>query len=207
MQITIFGGSGKVGRLAIELALQQGFVVRALVHETPLQTIHPRLQTVEGSVTDPRAVSEALKGSSVAIITLGSWGKQKHTIVSAGTHTIIEALHAQNIRRCISVTGAAACLPNERLNWRDRTGYTVMRFFLRNILDDGEAQLRLLSASNLTWTCIRSPAMTRGRSVRYRLSKRFKPVFATISRYAVAQCLVDQITDTTYICEAPTIRR
>ncbi len=69
MRITVFGASGSVGRHVVEQALRNGHDVTALTRDhARISTRDPRLEIVEGDVTDPEAVLPAVKGSDAAIV-------------------------------------------------------------------------------------------------------------------------------------------
>jgi hypothetical protein len=62
-------------------------------------------------------------------------------------------------------------------------------------------------ASELAWTGVRSPVMVDQKRDGYKLSLKLGLPFAVISRRAVANCLLDQLTDTHYLQKAPIIRQ
>jgi putative NADH-flavin reductase len=207
MHITIYGASGKVGKLVTQRALDAGHTVTAFVHSHELPFTHPKLTIQKGSTYEYADVLKAIQGSDAVIVTLGSWRAKKSYVVSSGIKHILIAMETQKIRRVITLTGSAAYYEGDTPTWQDRVGRAIARTIAKDIHEDGEAHLRLLANSQLDWTCIRSPAMTKHGAAAYRLTAHLKPLFATIPRTAVATCLIDQLTDTTWVRQAPTIRK
>ena len=72
---------------------------------------------------------------------------------------------------------------------------------------DGEEHMAVLRASDLDWTVLRSPVMNTLGEETYKLSEKLSGATATIHRQAVAQAMVDQISDTNWLHKAPTIWR
>lgn len=206
MQITVFGASGKVGRLVVERALSDGHDVTAFVHSHAPFEKHERLRIVKGDVGDRTAVAFALQGSDAIISALGSWGTPTKDIISRGTAVILPAMEEKGIRRIITLTGASAFFSQDRPGTVARLMRWALGKVAPKILEDGEKHLRLLESSDRDWTCVRSPVMTPGQSA-YHLSDRLPGPFASIARTAVADALVEQLNTQTYLRQAPVIRR
>jgi len=206
MQITVFGASGKVGRQVVRQALERGWQVTAFVHHNNPFVPHPRLTIVTGELDDTAAISRAIAGSDSVISTLGSWHTNNKTILTVGMRHILPAMKEQGLRRIITLTGAGALWSGDRPSAMDKRMHRLLGLAAPQILRDGERHLRLLAASDLEWTCIRSPIMTRRASTHYRLTNTLAPVWALIPRAAVTQCLLDQADNTTWGQQAPVIR-
>jgi putative NADH-flavin reductase len=205
MQITVLGASGNVGRLVVAELLAADYSVRAFIHtENPLGE-HKNLTIVQGSITDVSAVKTALSDSDVVISCLGSWGKQRGHVLTDAMKTLIPAMEAQNVSRLISLTGAAAFMPDESTTALDTLNRLLLKTLQPKVLEDGEAHLKLLLASQLDWTALRSPVMKNGTSDSYQLSKKLPPPWVTVTRAGVARALIDQINDKTYLRAAPAV--
>jgi putative NADH-flavin reductase len=208
MQVTVIGASGKVGRRVVGLLLRQGYSVVATVHRHNPFDERPNLSVIHLDIKDPSALAKALAGSQAVIITLGSWHTKTKDIVSSGTKAIIPAMEKAGISRLISVTGAGALSSKDTPTAVDRVIHRLLGFAAGKILRDGEEHMRLLEASNLNWTVVRAPVMTRSRRTSYRLDlEKLAPPWATIPRAAVIACIIDQVKDTRYFKQAPVIRR
>jgi putative NADH-flavin reductase len=207
MQVTVIGASGKVGKKVVELALAQGYSVVATVHSHNPFDARPNLTVMNLDIKEPSTLTEALAGSQAVIVTLGSWHTKTKDIVSSGTRALIPAMEKAGISRFISITGAGAFSAHDTPTVFDRTIHRFLGLAADKILRDAEEHLRLLEASNLNWTAVRAPVMTRSRSASYHLdSEKLAPPWAMIPRAAVVACIVDQIKDTHYFKQAPVIK-
>lgn len=191
--VTIFGASGKTGRLVVADALSQGLHVRAFVHSHPNLDQHPRLTVIQGDIHDRAAVTEALRDCDAVISTLGSWGTKEKDILAAAMANIIIAMKARTVSRIISLTGADARAPGDSLGFIHRLSHFGIGIFGSKVLHDGERHIGLLAASSLDWTVIRSPIMRNSESVVYELTDRRPLPWKLISRKAVAAALLAQL--------------
>jgi putative NADH-flavin reductase len=206
MQITVFGASGHIGGRVVELALKRGYTVVAFVHHRELFVPNNRLIIVKGDIHDPAAVAKAIKGSDAVISCLGSWHTKTRDIVSSAARELIPAMKKQGIKRIVTLTGSGAA-------WHNKPVGSGHKLFLKvlsplpvgKVFIDGEQHIELLAASKLDWTTIRSPAMVNWGGDSYVLHDGSAKLFDTISRQAVATCLLDQIDSTEHIYEAPII--
>jgi len=206
MRITVFGASGKVGRRVVELALVQGHTVVAVVHEHNIFTGTPNLIIKKADVYRGEDVAAAIKDSDAVVSCLGSWGTPKRNVLTTAMHTLIPAMQQQKILRIVTLTGSGAANPQRRVGLTHRLIMALMAPFpAGKVFRDGEDHMQLLKQSDLDWTTIRSPIMTSWGSAQYRLSLKQSIHFVTISRRAVAQAMVDQLTADDFLQQAPII--
>ncbi|MBC7707781.1 NAD(P)H-binding protein [Polaromonas sp.] len=205
MQITIFGASGKVGQQVAAKLLAENHTLVVLVHRSNPYANTSGVTTVSGSVTDGTAVAKAIEGSAAVISTLGSWGSPNKDVVSSGTELIITAMKARGVTRLITITGASAFYGQDKPTMPDKITRRLLKLVAPKILRDGEQHLALLEASDLNWTCLRSPVMTAAKQDAYRFQTKLPPLWAWVPRQAVAQAIVDQITATDNLGKAPVI--
>ena len=205
MQITVFGASGKVGKQVVELALAQKLEVVAFVHSKNPFEPKPGLSVVKGDINDAEAVKKAVEGSDAVISTLGSWGTKDKNSLTVGMRNIIPAMETSKPTRLITLTGSGATWSGDKPSIFDKASHILLGLVARKILEDGEEHLRLLDASDLDWTAIRSPVMSSKSVSGYKLSYKPPSLVAKIPREAVAKCLIDQIEDIDFIRQAPHI--
>lgn len=204
MHITVFGASGRVGRIVVERLLHEGHTVTAFVHSSnPFKG--QDVTVVQGEIDDGTAVSQALNGADAVISTLGSWGTKNKNILTIGMKTIIPLMAEQGMIRIITLTGNAAFYSLDKPNAVDKLSHHFLGLIAPKILEDGENHLRQLEASSLEWTSVRSPAMSGKNRDTYTLSLKIGSPLAVVPRRAVAKALVDQLQDMTFIQKAPVI--
>lgn len=207
MQVTVFGSSGKVGRLVVGNLEASGHEVVAFVHKANPFVDNLNVKVIQGSIDDEIAINRAIEGSGAVVSTLGSWGSPTKDVVSSGTDSIVRAMTSLKVKRLITLTGANAFYSLDAPSLLDRLTRKLIGLIAPKILSDGERHLRTLEKSNLDWTCVRSPAMTSSSADGYRLSARLPFILTFVPRQAVAKSLVDQLSDIEFIRKAPVIYR
>jgi len=106
--VAVFGGSGKIGTQVIKVLQQQGKQIRALVHRTPIAG--ENIETISGSVTDPAAVREVIRGAD-AVVHLATTKEDPDTFFDVsvrGTFTVLDACRNEDIQQFILFAGDAA---------------------------------------------------------------------------------------------------
>ncbi|MGI5222659.1 NAD(P)-dependent oxidoreductase [Nocardia sp. CA-290969] len=203
MRIAVFGATGTVGRHVVDQALERGYEVTALTRNAARITrAHERLHIVEGDVLDPGAVERAVIGQDAVVVVLGNG--RKGVVRAEGTRTVIEAMNRAGVKRliCQSTLGAGDSRGNLNFLWK----YIMFGLLLRPAYADHQQQESYVRASDLDWTIVRPSAFTDGpRTGTYRHG--FGPgetgLDLKISRTDIADFLLDQVTDRTYVHRAP----
>lgn len=204
MNILIFGATGGSGKELTKQALEQGHNVTALVRNpATLGISHANLTVVQGDILNADSVSAVVKGKDAVLSALGSKVLKPNTIMSDGTKNILAAMQMHGVKRFICETSLGLG------DSRDQMGfffeYIVIPFFLKNVFVDKEVQEQLIMQSNTDWTIVRPAGLTDGvRTGRYR-SGMDKAITGQISRADVAEFMLKQLTDTTYLRKAPCI--
>ncbi|HEX8390321.1 MAG TPA: NAD(P)-binding oxidoreductase [Candidatus Saccharimonadales bacterium] len=207
MTVTVFGASGKVGRLVVERLLERGVMVRAFIRSVESIEASDGLEIFTGDIYDAVAVAEALDGADAVISTLGSWGTPKQDILTVGMTHVIAPMQAANIDRLVSLTGAEARADGDDISLLHRVAHTAASLAAGKILTDGERHIELLAASTLDWTVLRSPVMRSGTTEVYHLTEKRPAPWDTIDRAAVAKAVVDQLEDRSFIAASPYVAR
>ncbi len=106
--VAVFGASGKLGRHFIPLMLERGMKVRALVHQTPVES--EDVESISGSITDPRIVAEVIAGAD-AVVQLATTKEDPDTffdVAVKGTLNVLEGCRHQEIEQLVLLGGDAA---------------------------------------------------------------------------------------------------
>lgn len=207
MQITVFGSNGRVGSLVVAEALARGYTVVAFIHNHSSLPADSHLKLYKGDAYNPQAVAEAVIGSEAVISTLSSWKNPARNTLSKAMETMVPVLEKARVGRIISLTGADAIAPTEIPPLTNRVTRYFFGHVIKGILQDGDAHIRILSESKLDWTVLRSPVMTPSENRRYALQEAMLPPYISIPRAAVAEALVDQITDPHFVQKVASIHR
>lgn len=205
MKVLIFGATGSIGREVVQQALEQGHEVTAFARDpAKLGLQHHHLKTFQGDVLDLAAVKEAMQGQDAVLCSLGSGEKRTGTVRSEGTQQIIRAMEQTGVRRLICQTTLGVGDSQDNLNffWK----YVMFGFLLRQVFADHVTQENYIKQSNLDWTIVRPAAFADGdRTGNYRhdFLGNDKTLKLKISRADVADFILQQLTDDSYLHKTP----
>ncbi len=205
MKVLIFGSTGSIGREVVRQALEQGHTVTAFTRNPAKLDINSaNLKVLQGDVMDLAAVEHAVQGQDAVLCVLGSSGKRKGTIRSEGTQQIIRAMEKTGVRRliCQTTLGVGDSQGNLDFFWK----YIMFGFLLREVFADHVIQENYVKQSSLDWTIVRPGAFTDGdRTGQYQhgFPGTDKTIKLKISRADVADFIVKQLTDNSYLRKTP----
>ncbi len=207
MRLAIFGATGRTGIPLVQQALEAGHSVVALVRtpaRMPIQ--HERLQLIQGDATQAADVEKVVQGADAVISVLGQNRESPRDLQTASIRTIIAAMQKYQVRRLVSLTGAGVDAP------RDRPGFSnhLIKFALKtlsgHVLRDGQQHAQVIAASDLDWVIVRGPMLTEGpRTGKYRVGWVGVNTGSRIARADLADFLLKQVTDDTYIHQMPMV--
>ncbi len=205
MKLIIFGATGGTGRKLVEQALEQGHAVTAFARNpAKLDIKHANLQIVQGDVMNSDSVEQAVQGQDAVLSAIGAPDKSKEPVRSEGTQNIIGAMEKAGIRRFISLSTIGIGDSREMLPFYYK--YILVPLFLRHAFADHEVQENYIKESRLDWTIVRPAALTDGnRTGAYRqgFPVSEKNLKLKISRADVADFMLKQLTDDTYLHQTP----
>ncbi len=219
MRLAIFGPTGGTGRRLVERAIAEGHDVTAFVRNpSKLTARHGRLRVVVGDAFDPDSVREAVAGNEAVISVLGSRHPSNplhprragdpNGVASAGSENIVAAMKEHGLRRFVCQTAWGVG------DSRRDPGFAGAFFMsvlvpplLRDEYADKEAQEKILEESDLDWVIVRPMLLTNGHWTNdYRADADLKPGRRPyISRADVADFLLRQLTDDTFVRKTPAI--
>jgi len=210
MTITIFGATGRMQHLLVQQALDTGHKVIGYARTPSKMTIqHPNLTLIKGTMLDKTAIEEAVEGSDVVIETVGC--------VSEGTKLIIQAMKKFKVKRLIVVSTSNAKdskdLPDKKfalLLGMTRGVLKLLGLFnrqYRNAVSELRKIAEIVRNSDLDWTLVRVAGLNnnaRSNHVKSGYLGQGRLSFTT-SRADMADFLLQQVTDSTYIKQSPAI--
>jgi putative NADH-flavin reductase len=205
MKLLIFGSTGGTGRELLKQTLEQGHDVVAYVRN-PVKLDdfkHEKLQIVHGNVLDQAGVESVVEGQEAVLSTIGA-GAKRTTLREEGTRTIVEAMQKDGIRRFICQSSFGVGDSRSELPFFTR--YIIVAIFLRHAFADHERQEPVVKQSSLDWIIARPSYLTDGpRTGTYQhgLTTMDKRIKGKISRADVADFMLKQVTDDTYLHQTP----
>jgi putative NADH-flavin reductase len=205
MKLLVFGATGGTGREIVAQALDQGHVVTAFVRNpAALTTKHERLKLAQGDVLDYASVQAAVPGQDAVLSALGVRKLRKNTVLSDGTKNLLRAMEQHGVKRFVCESSLGVGDSKGQLGWV--FNLFIIPLLLRNIFRDKEVQEQYIKQSNLDWIIVRPAALTNGpRTGVYRsgFSTTERTIKGKISRADVADFMLKQLTDDTYLRQTP----
>ncbi|GII77796.1 hypothetical protein Sru01_27780 [Sphaerisporangium rufum] len=200
MRITIFGATGRTGHLLVRRALDAGHTVTAYARNPGrLSITHPALSVVAGGMDDDAAIVRAVQDAEAVIEGVGS--------VSDGTRRIIAAMEKTGVRRLVVVSTCSVPDPGDRPDAK----FAALARFVRTVAPKPYREVRraaeLVRVADLDWTLVRVAKLNdRPAGGDVKVGHYGHGVLSlSTSRADLAAFLLGQVTDRTYLRQAPAI--
>jgi putative NADH-flavin reductase len=207
MKLAVFGATGRTGKPLVEQALQAGFEVVALVRtSSKLALQNPKLTVVQGDAMNQVDVDRVVQGSDAVVSVLGqAKGSPRDMQAIAITH-IINAMNKYGVKRLVSLTGAGVDDPHDRPKLANHLIKLALKLMSGHVLKDAENHAETIRKSNLDWVIVRGPMLNDGPYTgNYRVGWVGVNTGPRISRADLADFILKQTTDTTYLRQAPMV--
>ena len=207
MKLTIFGAAGRTGIPLVQQALDAGHDVVALVR-TPskLPIKNERLTVVQGDVANLADVEKVVEGADAILSVLGHVKESAPDILTHAMRNIITAMDKYGVKRVISLTGASIYMPQDKPKLVNRLIKLFTQAATGRLLQDAEQQLKVLQNSDVDWVVVRGPILNDGpHTGTYRVGWTGVNTGIRVSRADVADFMLKQVADTTYLRQAPLI--
>jgi uncharacterized protein YbjT (DUF2867 family) len=160
MKALVLGATGGTGREIVAQALDAGYEVRVLCRNPDaVGAWSPRLEVVQGDVSEWRRIAGAMRGVTAVLSVLGTRGKvSPTTLYSEGTGAILWAMAEAGVRRLVCVTSSGTIEdPDEPFLFR-----TAGRYVMRHVIADQKKAEERLRASDAEWTIVRPSRLING---------------------------------------------
>ena len=206
-EVVIFGASGQTGRELVTQALELGHAVTAFARQPEkLAAADGRVRVVQGDIIDVAAVTRAVEGQEAVLSALGASSPMRpYPEFRAGVANIVNAMQSSDVRRLVYLSFLGVRAREERLGFFLNQ---VAARLLRHAIADHAANERTIRASRLAWTIVLAAKLTNGPRTRtYRSGEEvaIQSVVPSISRADVADFMLRQVADTTYVGRSPRI--
>ncbi len=207
MELAVFGASGRTGRPLVQQALDAGHDVIALVRTPATFPIkHERLTVVQGDALNASDVDEVVQGADAVLSVLGQSKNSPKDLQTVATKNIVAAMETYGITRFVSLTGAGVDAPQDKPKFINHVIKFALKTLQGAVLADAEQHVKVLQASQLDWVIVRGPMLTEGPYTgKYRVGWVGVNTGTRISRADVADFMLKQVTDNTYIHKAPMV--
>jgi putative NADH-flavin reductase len=227
--IAVFGTTGPTGKLFTELALKNGYQVKALVRDpSKLDLRHSNLQVICGDAADVSKVEETTRDTDAVISLIGANLRrganlsQATTLRRTTTPTIVSAMQENHVERLIVLASLPIELaagiydPNDNPRFMNKwfinkfTIFIFTMFIGKNLfaemMADTRAYFDLIKQSPLRWTIVRAPTLSDQPSTgNYRVGYLDADTGKVVSRADVAAFLLDVLMNDKYIQQMPLV--
>ena len=209
-RILVIGATGGTGKELVRQLLERDYEVTAFVRNpAKVEVEHPKLTIAQGNVMEYDSVEAAVRGHDAVLSALGHKRFFYPTrILSEGTKNLLQAMEKLNVLRFVCETSLGIG------NSAGRLGLYYTFFTIPVILPfyfwDKALQEKRIAESNTKWTIVRPGVLTNNpKQGKYRHGPDIGSYIWTvrISRAAVADFMIDQITDDTYLNMAVAVSR
>jgi putative NADH-flavin reductase len=207
MKIAIFGGTGRTGQHLVQQALEKGHQVVVLARNPAKLTLkNPGLSIVQGDVKDVKAVEQTITGVDAVFSVLGPTSNEPTFEVSQGMTNILSAMKKQSVRRLVISAGAGVGDPNDAPKLFNHVMNFLLKVMAKNVLADMTKVVEMVRSSDLDWTVVRLPMLTDNpKTGSIKVGYVGKGMGSRIARGDIADFMLAQLSDKTYIRKSPAI--
>jgi putative NADH-flavin reductase len=163
MKLAVFGATGTVGSALAGKAIAAGHDLRVLAR-TPgkLTRTDPALAVLQGDAKDRQAVQRVVQGADAVVSMLGGFADTDS--IRVGTAVITSVMAEAEIRRIVIVQGYHLDFPGDPHNLGRKLILPMLYLGSRSLVPDSREMASSVQASDLDWTVVRVPRVTRGPS-------------------------------------------
>ncbi len=207
IKIAVIGGTGKSGRYLVRELVKQGFWLKLLLRASSTRDStlnHPLIEIIEGNANDYQAIRSLVEGCQAIISTLGlGIPVSENTIFSQSTTHIIRAMNECNIRRYVVITGLNVDTIFDKKSPKSKFATNWMYENYPISTKNKQTEYEILATSNLDWTLVRLPIIEQT-DARNAIKTSLEDCEGDkISATDLAHFLIEQLTDETFIRQAP----
>jgi putative NADH-flavin reductase len=206
MQVTVFGATGKIGRLVVAGAVENGWTVIAHARsQRGADSIEVR--PVVGDLADPEVVRRVIEGSDAVISALGpTQGARDDDRLVAGFRAIVDGMETSPVKRLVALGTISISTAEDRPRLHERFLVSSVRMMSRPSYEAIRAYGKIISDSGLDWTIVRVALLTdKPAPLSPRIRMLGESGGATVSRAAVAHLLLSEAAQPRYRLRAPVI--
>ncbi|QFF99281.1 NAD-dependent epimerase/dehydratase family protein [Psychrobacillus glaciei] len=211
MNITVFGANGQIGQHFVNVALQNGNKVKAIVRrEGALEATHPNLEVVVINYNDVSQVTATIQGQDAVVSKLGASlsmsRKVKDLPITKAHETILRVMEQQGVKRFITLG-----TPSIKSAFDQKQLVTVMPSIMAKLMfPTGFAEMnaisQLIHQSQVDWTVIRIVNPNTNKDGKgYAISLGDTKGKFTVSHKNVAKCMYDAIRKQECIGKMPIV--
>lgn len=201
--IAVIGGTGKSGTYLVDQLLNRSYQVKLLARNVDrVKHTSPLLQLIGGDARNYEDIYRLVEGCGAIISTLGQ-PKNEPSIFSDASKNVVRSMQALDINRYIVTTGINVDAPGDEKDPKTKFATDWMHENFPEITQDKQAEHDFLTNSRVAWTLVRLPMIIQTEES-FEIQVDLKNCDGDkISAYDLANFLIDQIEDQTYVGKSP----
>ena len=207
MNVSLLGSTGFVGTSVLGELLAAGHHVTALVRNPDRIGARESLTVLVGDAGDSDAVARTVRGTEAVISCLGTPRHEKQPVdfLASAMRNIISAMERAGVERLIAISGAGVTVAGERKPFPHNAISALIRIVAHDMVAAKEQEFTVLQSSPaIAWTAVRPTRVVEGpASGRIRVATEVGQVGMRIARGDLARFMVGQLTDRSYLRQAP----
>jgi putative NADH-flavin reductase len=164
MKLTIFGGTGGVGRKLVALAVEQGHDVTVVARSPDKVPQSESVTIVQAELDDRDAIEQAIQGADAVLSALGARKNSADQVEIFGDALglITTAMEANGVERLVSISGAGVILPGDTVGLSRRFVGLLLKLFAKWVSAAKEREYEVIRATDLDWVLVRPPRIVEG---------------------------------------------
>ena len=204
-RLLVIGATGGTGQQIVMQALERGLEVTALARDpAKVRVSHPKLRVVRGDVLDPASLDAAVAGQDAVLSALGHRRLfSPSRVQSDGTRNVLHAMSKHGVQRFVCETSLG--LGNSVGRMGLPSTLVFLPLFLAIYFWDKARQEQVIAASDRQWVIVRPGILTNGEkrgTYRHGVNTGSYILPGRVSRADVADFMLNQLTDDTYVGRA-----
>jgi putative NADH-flavin reductase len=159
-KIVVLGANGGIGKQTVELALQYGHNVTAILRNPDkLQIRHKNLLLVKGNVMNPETLEKHFEHTDAIISAIGKTSFKATNLYSLGNKNILNSMSKVGATRIFFISASGLAVnPTHSAIVRFATKY-ILQKLLKHMYADLERMEKLVKESHINWTIMRPPRL------------------------------------------------
>lgn len=200
MELLILGATGLTGQHLLKKALEASHQVTVLVRDpAKLIVAHKNLTILTGDVLDKLTLTNALRGKDVVLSAIGKGKSLKAAdLMTNAVNNLILCMQTTHVNRVVMLSAFGVGATIGQANFIQRLIFTTL---LKSIFSDKTKADAMLQYSPFNYTLVYPVVLTNGPGTgHYKAGETFAMKgMPKISRADVADFMLKQVTDNTYI--------
>ncbi len=208
MKIAILGSTGFVGEVLLPKAIEKGYQVKTLVRNPEKLGIYKeKVEFISGTASQADKLEQTIIGTEVVLSTLPPILNTNGTEKSGQAfEDLVAVLEKNSIKRFIHIGGAVhGGGVNENWTLDRRALWVFLNIVGRPVLVAKHLEWDRLRESNLDWTLVRPPRITKGKPIGPFVADEKNLASVQVNVEDLAEFLLEQIASRKWIRKAPLV--